>query len=62
MVFVEQTFRCDYGFNIHFHGMALVNYNCVMLDTSPVNFGAGYLLHREFALVVLVMPSIHNSV
>lgn len=40
-VFVEQTFRCDYGFNIHFHGMALINYNCVMLDTSPINIGAG---------------------
>ena len=41
MVFIEPTFRCDYGFNIHFHGMAIVNYNCVILDTSPVNIGAG---------------------
>ncbi|MFT6986105.1 MAG: acetyltransferase-like isoleucine patch superfamily enzyme [Psychromonas sp.] len=41
MVFVEPTFHCDYGFNIHFHGMAIVNYNCVILDTSPVNIGAG---------------------
>lgn len=38
-VFVEADFRCDYGFNIHFHGMAIVNYNCVILDTSPVNIG-----------------------
>lgn len=44
MVFVEQTFRCDYGFNIHFHGMAIVNYNCVILDTSPVNIGAGVFI------------------
>ena len=41
MVFIEVGFRCDYGFNIHFHGMALINYNCVILDTSPVNIGAG---------------------
>ncbi|UPW17237.1 sugar O-acetyltransferase [Agarivorans sp. TSD2052] len=41
MAFIEATFRCDYGFNIHFHGMAIVNYNCVILDTSPVNIGAG---------------------
>ena len=40
-VFVESDFRCDYGFNIHFHGLAIVNYNCVILDTSPVNIGAG---------------------
>jgi maltose O-acetyltransferase len=41
MVFIESSFRCDYGFNIHFHGMAIVNYNCVILDTSPVNIGDG---------------------
>lgn len=38
--FIESGFRCDYGFNIHFHGLAIVNYNCVILDTSPVNIGA----------------------
>ena len=30
-----------YGFNIHTHGLAVINYNCVILDTSPVNIGAG---------------------
>jgi len=40
-VFIEPDFRCDYGFNIHFHGFAIVNYNCVILDTSPVHIGAG---------------------
>ena len=40
MVVIESGFCCDYGFNIHFHGMAIVNYNCVILDTSPVNIGA----------------------
>lgn len=34
-------FRCDYGFNIHFHGLSIINYNVVMLDTSPINIGAG---------------------
>ena len=38
---IKQTFRCDYGFNIHLHGYVLVNYNCVFLDTSPINIGAG---------------------
>lgn len=36
---IEPDSRCDYGFNIHFHGFALINYNCVILDTSPVNIG-----------------------
>ncbi|MEG0775203.1 sugar O-acetyltransferase [Clostridium sp.] len=39
MTFIEPTFRCDYGFNIHFSGMVVINYNCVMLDTSPIHVG-----------------------
>lgn len=41
MVGIETDFHCDYGFNIHFHGFAVLNYNCVILDTSPVNIGSG---------------------
>ena len=39
LVFIEPSFHCDYGFNIHMHGLAIINYNCVILDTSPVNIG-----------------------
>lgn len=42
--FIEPSFRCDYGFNIHMHGFVLINYNCVILDTSPVNIGAGVFI------------------
>ncbi|AKP66733.1 sugar O-acetyltransferase [Companilactobacillus ginsenosidimutans] len=41
LTFVEPTFHCDYGFNIHSHGLAVINYNCSILDTSPVDIGAG---------------------
>ena len=41
---IEPSFHCDYGFNIHFHGFALLNYNCVILDTSPVNIGNGVFI------------------
>lgn len=40
MTVIEPNFHCDYGFNIHTHGLAIINYNCVILDTSPVNIGA----------------------
>lgn len=40
LTFIEPTFRCDYGFNIHTHGLTVINYNCVILDTSPVHIGA----------------------
>ncbi|WP_394243065.1 sugar O-acetyltransferase [Vibrio astriarenae] len=41
---VEAGFRCDYGFNIHFLGRALVNFNSVILDTSPVTIGHGVMI------------------
>lgn len=41
LTFIESSFHCDYGFNIHTHGLAVINYNCVILDTSPVHIGAG---------------------
>ena len=40
MTFIEPTFKCDYGFNIHTKGLTVINYNCVMLDTSPIYIGA----------------------
>ena len=48
MTGIEPDFHCDYGFNIHTHGLAVINYNCVILDTSPVNIGAGaFILNVE---------------
>ncbi len=41
LAFPGEGFKCDYGFNIHFHGLAVINYNVVMLDTSPIDIGAG---------------------
>ncbi|MDD3369693.1 MAG: sugar O-acetyltransferase [Lachnospiraceae bacterium] len=40
LTFINPSFQCDYGFNIHTHGLTIINYNCVILDTSPVNIGA----------------------
>lgn len=39
LTFIEPSFHCDYGFNIFTHGLAVINYNCVILDTSPVHIG-----------------------
>lgn len=41
LAFPGEGFKCENGFNIHFHGLAVINYNVVMLDTSPINIGAG---------------------
>jgi maltose O-acetyltransferase len=39
LTIIEPTFRCDFGFNIHTHGRVIMNYNVVILDTSPVHIG-----------------------
>lgn len=39
LVFIEPSFHCDYGFNIHTKGLTIINYNCVILDTSRVDIG-----------------------
>lgn len=38
--FVMPGFRCEYGFNIHTHGLAFISHNCVILGTAPVHIGA----------------------
>lgn len=43
-VYLMQPFNCDFGFNIHFQGFALVNYNCSFLDTSPISIGHSVLM------------------
>lgn len=39
LTFVEPNFKCDYGINIHTHGLTFINWNCVMLDTSTIDIG-----------------------
>lgn len=37
--FIEQSFWCDYGYNISFGDNFYVNHNCVILDCAKVTFG-----------------------
>jgi maltose O-acetyltransferase len=38
-IFIEPTFRCDYGSNIHVGENFYMNFNCVILDVAPVRIG-----------------------
>ncbi len=40
-VVIQSGIHFDFGFNTHFLGMAYVNYNVTILDTSPVVLGEG---------------------
>jgi maltose O-acetyltransferase len=36
---IEPPFRCDYGSNIRIGDRVFINFNCVFLDTAPVEIG-----------------------
>lgn len=38
-LFVEPTFRCDYGYNIHVGENFYANFDCVILDVCEVRIG-----------------------
>lgn len=38
-IYVEPTFRCDYGFNIHVGEDFYMNFDCVILDVCEVHIG-----------------------
>lgn len=55
-VYLMPSFHCDFGFNIHFKGFALVNYNCVFLDTSPIYIGRSVLFGPSVVLACAGHP------
>lgn len=42
--YIEPTFRCDYGCNIHVGDDFYANFDCVMLDTCPITIGDRVML------------------
>ncbi|KQO18923.1 maltose acetyltransferase domain-containing protein [Paenibacillus sp. Leaf72] len=38
-LYIEPTFRCDYGYNIHVGNHFYVNFDCVILDVCEVRIG-----------------------
>ena len=41
---MEPPFRCDYGYNVRVGERFYANFDCVVLDVCPVEFGANCLL------------------
>ncbi len=42
--YVEPTFKCDYGYNIHLGERFFANFDCVFLDICPIRFGDDCML------------------
>ena len=43
-IFIEPTFKCDYGYNIKVGDNFYANFDCVILDVCPVNIGKNVFL------------------
>ncbi|SFS99607.1 sugar O-acetyltransferase [Halostagnicola kamekurae] len=43
-VYLEPPFRCDYGYNVHVGEDFYTNFDCVILDAAPVEFGDDCML------------------
>lgn len=54
--YIEQPFRCDYGFNIHFGNNFYANYNCTMLDAAPITIGDNVMLAPNVSLFTAAHP------
>lgn len=56
-IFIEPTFRCDYGYNIHVGDNFYANFNCVFLDVCEIRIGdncfiapGGTYLYRDTSI------------
>ena len=41
---IENAFRCDYGYNIHWGENAYANFDCIILDAAQVHIGENVML------------------
>lgn len=42
--FIEQPFKCAYGYNIHWGEKSFANYNCTIIDSGRVTIGKNVMI------------------
>lgn len=55
-IYVEPSFRCDYGENIHVGENFYANFNCVILDVAEVRIGDNCLLAPQVGIYTATHP------
>lgn len=55
-VFVEPSFRCDYGCNIHVGENFYANFDCVILDCAEVRIGKNCMLAPQVGIYTAYHP------
>lgn len=55
-LFVEPSFRCDYGVNIHVGENFYANFDCVILDCAEVRIGRNCMLAPQVGIYTAYHP------
>jgi maltose O-acetyltransferase len=55
-IYVEPTFRCDYGYNIHVGDNFFANFDCVFLDVCEIRIGDNCLMGPGVHLYTATHP------
>ena len=55
-IYIEPTFNCDYGCNIHVGENFYANYNCVFLDVCPIIIGDNCFVAPQVGIYTATHP------
>lgn len=57
-VWIEPTFRCDYGSQITIGSFFFANYDCIFLDVAPITIGSHVMLGPRVCLYTAGHPTV----
>ena len=60
-IFIEPTFRCDYGKNIYIGDNFVANYDCIILDVCKVEIGNNVMFGPNVSLMATNHPLIAHE-
>lgn len=55
--YVEHSFKCDYGYNIHLSHQVFINFDCIMLDAASIHIGEKTLIGPKAQLLTTTHPT-----
>lgn len=55
-IYIEPSFHCDYGFNIHVGENFYANFNCVILDVCEVTIGKNCFIAPQVGIYTATHP------
>jgi maltose O-acetyltransferase len=55
-IWIEPPFYCDYGYNIKLGSNVFFNFNCVVLDVTPVTIGSNVLFGPNVQIYTATHP------